>query len=125
MGLMGLALAALAVAIHLGSTIPAYARRSAEDGAALKSLRKSATRIVIADDPFTAQLLLPLYYKKIILLADSQPLASELAAALGRQRFGDALLVSRRPPDQRLNLPGYRRTASTDVGRMTVEEWRR
>ena len=125
MGRIGLTLAALAVAIHLGSTIPAYAGRSAEDGAALKSLRTSATRIVIADDPFTAQLLLPLYYKKVILLADSQPLASELAASLGRQRFGNVLLVSRRPPDRRLDLPGYRRTASTDVGRMTVEEWHR
>jgi hypothetical protein len=124
-GRMGLLLVALAVAVHLGGTIPAYARRSAEDGAALKSVRASAPKIVIADDPFTAQLLLPLHYRKVILLADSQPLANELAATLLGQRFSHVLVVSRRPPDRRFGLPGYRRTASTDVGRMTVEEWHR
>jgi hypothetical protein len=124
-GRMGLMLVALAVAVHVGSTIPAYARRSAEDGAAVQWVRAAAAKIVIADDPFTAQLLLPLHYKKVILLADSQPLASELAATLLRQRFSQVLVVSRRPPDRRFGLPGYRLTASADVGRMTVEQWHR
>jgi hypothetical protein len=109
----------------VGGTIPAYARRSAEDGASVKVLRDSSVKVVVADDPFTALLLLPLYHKKVILLADTQPLADELAASLARQRFGSLLVVSRRPPDQRLGLPGYRRTASSDVGRIAVEEWRR
>ena len=53
-------------------------------------------RIVVADDPFTAQLLFPLYYRKIVFLADSPELAQELGATLGQQRVaGFVLVVSR------------------------------
>ena len=37
----------------------------------LRAVVDSGQRIVVADDEFTAQLLLPLYYRKIVLLADT------------------------------------------------------
>jgi hypothetical protein len=123
-GRLGLTLVVAAFAVQLGSTIPAYARRSAEEGAAVQYLRADEDTIIVADDPFTAQLLLPLYYRKIILLADSPPLADALGAMLARQSFSSALVVSR-DPQPRIGLPGYRRMASASVGRMVIEHWHR
>jgi len=103
----------------------AYAGRSGDDGATVRSLRESAATIVVADDAATAQLLLPLYFQKVMFLADSQALAAELAAALSRQQFSNFAMVSRRAPESRLDMPGYQKISSTDVGRMTIEEWHR
>jgi hypothetical protein len=123
-GRLGLTLVVTAFAVQLGSTIPAYARRSAEEGATVQYLRADQDTIIVADDPFTAQLLRPLYYRKIILLADSPPLADALGAMLARQSFSSALVVSR-DPQPRIGLPGYRRVASASVGRMGIEHWHR
>jgi hypothetical protein len=124
-GCLALALVAGTLAIHLGAAIPAYAGRSADDGATVKYLRGAAAPIVVADDFATAQLLLPLYFQKVLFLADSQPLADDLAATLLRQQFAHVVLVSRRAPDAQFDLPGYHRISSVMVGRMTVEEWHR
>ncbi|MGE5360279.1 MAG: hypothetical protein ACM3NQ_14785, partial [Bacteroidales bacterium] len=124
-GRLGLVMAGCALAMHLGATIPAYAYRSAGDGATMEWLRHSPAAIVVADDYATAQLLLPLYFQKTIFLADSQPLVDKLADALGRQQFNYLVLVSRRPSQDRFALPGYRQLSSTEVGRARIEEWRR
>jgi hypothetical protein len=124
-GRAGLALVGVAFAIHLGAAIPAYARRSDFDGATVKALRDSAAPIVVSDDPAAAQLVLPLYFQKVMFLADTQSLADELAAALSRQQFVHFAVVSRRAPEARFDMPGYHKISSTDVGRMTVEEWHR
>lgn len=124
-GRLGLALVGVALAIHLGAGMRAYAGRSADDGATVKFLRDSRAAIVVADDPATAQLLLPLYFQKVMFLVDSQPLADELAAALSRQQFIQFAVVSRRSPAARFDLPGFHKISSSDVGRMTVEEWHR
>lgn len=124
-GRVGLALVGVTLASHLGAAIPAYAGRSDDDGAMVKVLRDSSAPIVVCDDPAAAQLLLPLYFQKVMFLVDTQPLADELAAALSRQQFAHFAVVSRRSPDARFDLPGYHKVSSTDVGRMTVEEWHR
>ncbi len=124
-GRLGLALVACALVMHVAVTIPAYVGRSAGDGAAVQQLRTSPIPIVITDDYATAQLVLPLYFQKAMFLADSQALANDLAATLSRQQFGQLMVISRRPPEARFDLPGFRRSASTIVGRMTIEEWHR
>lgn len=124
-GRLGVVLVACALAMQVGSTIPAYRYRSNEDGQAVQWLRASPAPIVVADDYATAQLLLPLSRRKPIFLADSQALLDRLAASLQQQQFGYLVLVSRRPGEARFTLPGYRRTTETGVGRMRMEEWRR
>ena len=90
-GWVGVAFVAMAVVIHLGGTIPAYRQRNADDATAIRAAASSPERIVVADDPFTAQLLFPLYDRKIIMLADSQDGGSRLAARLTAERVGGAL----------------------------------
>ena len=70
-GWVGVALVVTAVAIHLGGTIPAYRQRNADDALAIRAAASSSERVVVADDMFTAQLLFPLYHRKIVFLADT------------------------------------------------------
>ena len=110
--------------IHLGGTIPAYRQRNADDASAVLAVAASPERIVVADDMFTAQLLFPLYDRKIILLADTIERGNRLGALLGDQRVSGALLVSRHP-EPSLALPPFR-VERTDVqGRMVVQLWRK
>jgi hypothetical protein len=121
-GWAGAALAAIAVCIHVGGTIPAYEQRNADDAAAVLAVAASTHRIVVADDMFTAQLLFPLYDRKIILLADTVEMANRLGAYLAGQRFGGAVVVSRNP-EPLVGLPPFR-VERTDVrGRMVVQVW--
>jgi len=108
--------------MHLAGTIPAYAARNDGDSEAIEAIAKSSSRVVVADDPFTAQLLFPLYYRKIVFLADSQEHAQGLAAALGVGKVGSFVLESR------LEHPGvtfapYRLERSEQRGRMAVQYW--
>jgi hypothetical protein len=123
-GRLGITLVVVAVVIHLGGTIPAYYGRNQEDAAAVRAAAASPERVVVADDPFTAQLLFPLYYNKIIFLADSPDAGRRLGARLAEQRIGGALLVSRRPePITALTPLGLRQ--SELQGRMVVQHWTR
>jgi hypothetical protein len=124
LGGCGLTLAALSLVLHLGSMMPAWAIRSADDGAVIASVRESQVPIVVADDMFTGQLMLPLYYQKTIFLADSQRLADELGELLTRRQQGRVLLVSRNL-EGRIHLPGFQRLREETIGRMVIEEWRR
>lgn len=124
LGVAGLALAAAAVAIQVGSTIPAYAARSADDQRAIEAVLASPQRIIVADDMYTAQELMPLYYRRLILLADSPAAGAALGHVLSAQRMSGALVVSRGAHTD-VALPPYTRASSTPVGRFTLDVWRR
>lgn len=123
-GWMGVALCILALTLHLGGAVPAYHGRNAEDGAALQLARDAREPILVADDPFTAQLFLPLYYRKILLLADSPEEANALARALVERRVtGGVLLVSRFPAPA-VGLEPLHIQEIWRIGRMTVQYWK-
>jgi hypothetical protein len=123
-GYAGVLLVMMTVVIHLGGTVPAYIARNRDDGAALSAVASSPERIVVADDMFTAQLLMPLYFRKIILLADTPPLASQLGDRLEQQRVGGAMLVAR--GDRASVMLSPLRPASVEhKGRFTIQHWTR
>jgi hypothetical protein len=121
---VGLFLVAAGVAFHLGGTVRAYHYRNNDDASAVLAIAAMPDRIVIADDAATAQLLMPLYYRKIILLADSEALGRELGQLLANQRMPGAVVVSRRP-EPLLDLPGLRLESTEQQGRMRLQRWRR
>ena len=121
-GRMGVALVAMALLVHTYATTYAYYARNRDDASVVRAVANSRERIVIADDPFTAQLLLPLYYRKIVLLADSPAAAQALGSMLTAQRVPGALLVSRNP-EPSVALPGLRVARSEQVGRMSITQW--
>jgi hypothetical protein len=123
-GRIGLVLVGMSLVAHTYGTTYAYYARNRDDGAVVRAVAESRERIVIADDPFTAQLLLPLYYRKIVLLADSPQAAEALGSTLTAHRVPGALLVSR-SPDRPLTIPGLRSGRSEQVGRMSITQWAR
>ena len=123
-GWTGAVLLAIAVVIHVGGTMPAYKQRNADDASAVLALAASPHRIIVADDMFTAQLLFPLYTRKIILLADTPGLGHYLGKQLAAHRFDGALLVSREPR-QVVGLRPLRMERSEQQGRMLIQSWRR
>jgi hypothetical protein len=123
-GWAGSALLAMAVAIHLGGTIPAYMQRNADDSSAVLAAAASGERIVVADDMYTAQLLFPLYDRKIVLLADSTELGQRLGTVLADRRLPGALLISRNP-EPAVTLPPLRVDRTEQKGRMVIQYWRR
>jgi hypothetical protein len=122
-GGIGMALVAAAVAIHLGGTIPAYRQRNADDAAAVIAAAASSARVIVADDMFTAQLLFPLYHRKIVLLADTIDSGKRLGALLASQRLG-AILVSRQL-EPVVSLSPLRLQQSDIRGRMVLQQWTR
>ena len=123
-GFAGTALVAVAVVIHLGGTIPAYKQRNADDASAVLAAAASPERIVVADDMYTAQLLFPLYDRKIVLLADTTALGERLGLLLSQQRLSGALLVSRNP-EPAIMLPPLKIARTDQRGRMVVQVWTR
>jgi hypothetical protein len=123
-GVTGAALVAVAVVIHLGGTIPAYKQRNADDASAVLAAAASPERIVVADDMYTAQLLFPLYDRKIVLLADTTALGERLGLLLSQQRLSGALLVSRNP-EPAVMLPPLKIARTDQRGRMVVQLWTR
>ncbi len=122
-GWVGVSLVAMAMAIHLGGTIPAYRQRNADDASAVLAAASSPERIVVADDMFTAQLLFPLYNHKIVLLADTSESGARLGELLAAGRTG-ALLVSRNSPPA-VSLPPLRLRQTEVRGRMVLQQWSR
>ena len=123
-GRAGLTLVAMTLVIHVYGTTVAYYVRNRDDASAVLSLAEARERIVVADDQYTAQLLFPLYYRKIILLADSPKAAAALGAMLASQRMSGAALVSR-DPEPTVVLTGLRMDRSEQRGRMSITYWRR
>lgn len=120
----GVVLVLVTVAIHVTGTIPAYIARNRDDGAAVATIAASRERVVVADDVFTAQLMFPLYYRKIILLADTPELGARLGALLADQHVVDAIVVSRLAAPN-VELTPLRRMSVEHKGRMVVEHWQR
>jgi hypothetical protein len=123
-GSAGVLLAALALIMHAAGTIPAYVARNRDDGSAMMAVKASAERIVVSDDLFTAQLLMPLYFRKVILLADAPWLMQNLGERLADARVGTVLLVSR----EHAPAPGLaplRRASVEQRGRFVIEHWTR
>lgn len=123
-GRIGILLVAMTLIMHVYGTTVAYYARNRDDSSVVLSVAASRERIVIADDVFTAQLLFPLYYRKIILLADSREAADALGTMLTTERLSGALLVSR-SPDRAFALPGLRVNRTEQVGRMSITHWSR
>jgi hypothetical protein len=121
---VGLFLVAAGVAFHLGGTVRAYHYRNNDDASAVIAVAALPDRIVVADDAATAQLLLPLYYRRIIMLADSDALGRQLGQLLADQRVPGVVVVSRRP-EPMLNLSPLRLERTEQKGRMRVQRWRR
>jgi hypothetical protein len=66
----------------------------------------------------------PLYYRKIILLADNPALGARLGALLSEQHVMDAIVVSR-AAEPAVELTPLRRVSVEHKGRMVVEHWQR
>jgi hypothetical protein len=122
LGGAGVALLVMSAAMHLAGTIPAYYLRNTDDAGAVRAAAAAEDRLIVADDQFTAQLLLPLYERKIILLADSRHLGRELGATLAAQRLRRALVVSRNPAPA-VALPPLRLGRTEQHGRMVFQYW--
>lgn len=121
-GRMGVLLVLMSAVMHLAGTIPAYAARNQGDSDAVEAIAKGPLRVVVADDPFTAQLLFPLYYRKIVFLADSPEHAQALASALGQSKVGSFVLVSRLEHPE-LTFAPYRLQRAEQRGRLAVQYW--
>ena len=86
-GACGAVLVAVSLTIHLGSTLPAWVVRTSQEADRLGAIANAEQRVLVADDMFTAQQLLPLSYRRIILLADNDRQATALGAALDREKI--------------------------------------
>jgi hypothetical protein len=123
-GRAGVLLVFMSGTMHVFGTVPAYVHRNHDDAAAIEAVAADTSRIVVADDQFTAQLLFPLYYRKIVFLADSPDLGRRLGDLLAARRMPGAVLVSREPRPA-VGLPPLRLASTEERGRMILQEWRR
>jgi hypothetical protein len=123
-GRTGVLLVTMTALIHVFGTIPAYIGRNRDDGAAISAVASAPERIIVSDDMFTAQLLMPLYFRKVIFLADTPPLAGELGGKMEQQRVASVLLVSRSETPSVALAPLH--LASVErKGRFVIQHWRR
>jgi hypothetical protein len=122
-GAAGAGLLGVALVVHAAGTIPAYVGRNRDDGSAMMAVKTSPERVVVADDMFTAQLLMPLYFRKILYVAEVPPLARDLAERLDRARLGPVLLVSRDEPS--VGLAPLRLDRVERRGRFVIQHWTR
>jgi len=123
-GALGLSLAGLALIIHVAAAIPAYIERSNEDASAMRAIRNAPERVIVADDMYTAQQLLHMYYARVILLAETPPAGDAIGQTLDRERIGSAILVSRRP-DATFGLRPLKLAEEIQRGRFRIQFWRR
>jgi hypothetical protein len=89
----------------------------------MMTVRDSPERIVVSDDMFTAQILMPLYFRKVLYLADSPAMARDLAQRLDRARMGSVLFVSREEPE--FSLAPLRLDRVERRGRFILQHWTR
>lgn len=123
-GRLGLALVGLALAIQLGGMIPAYIHHNAAQAAVIDTLDRSAESIVVADDATMAMSLLPLYYRKTILLADTEVMAAALADTLDGWDVRQMMMVSRNRL-ARFDLTGYDGSVILENDAGAVMRWTR
>lgn len=123
LGWLGLALTAIALAIHLGSTIPAYVQRSSDDAEAMRMIEAMPERVIVADDLYTGLQLLPLYYRRLILVADTPRFGREMGELLTKNDITSVLLVSRRPAPY-IELTPLQRVSTMQKNRFRLENWK-
>lgn len=123
-GAIGVALMCGALVMHAGGTMRAWVASSAGQAEQLAIVKAADAGIVVADDMFTAQQLLPLYYRRLVLLADSEERGASLGAVLAREHIPTAVLVSRRSTPRASLAPLEIRAISGRYGYL-VEVWRR
>ncbi len=123
-GACGAVLIGASLVIHLGSTLPAWVERTREDAQRLAAIVASDQRILVADDMYTAQQLLQLYYRRIILLADGFERGAQLGTVLDRQHVPSVLVVSRRVTPRTL-LPPLQAVWTSAQYRYLIQIWRR
>jgi hypothetical protein len=90
----------------------------------LRAVSESGERLIVADNEFTAQLLLPLYYRRILLLADTPEASRRLGAHLAAERLRSLLVVTR-SADSPVDLAPFRKRRTELRGRMTIQFWER
>jgi hypothetical protein len=121
-GGIGVLIVLMTLIVHAYGTTYAYYARNRDDSSAITAVARSRERIVVAADVHTAQLLFPLYYRKIILLVDSPEAAGALSTMVTSQRLSGALLVSRNLGPE-IVFPGLRVAKTEQVGRMSITHW--
>lgn len=122
-GVIGATLLSLSLVMHVFGTLPAYHRRNQDDAGVARALAASRVRVVVADDDATAQLLMPLYRRKVIFLADTPELMKALGAAMVDQRVPEVVVVSRHPDPG--VLEGLHMDHAETRGRMLLQYYRR
>ena len=123
-GHAGFVLLALAVVLHVGGTIPAYIERNEQDASTVLRVAAAPERVVVSDDPFTVQLLFPMYYEKMIYLADTPERAARIGSLLAGSEEQRAIFVTRDPVPW-LRLAPFHLDRGERVGRMIVQYWMR
>jgi len=110
--------------MHLFGTIPAYYARNVDDFKTVRAIAEIGERVIVADDEFTAELLLPLYYRRIIPLADKIELGPRLGARLAEARLPKLIVVTRWA-DTPIDLAPFEKRRTQRYGRMTIQIWER
>ncbi len=123
-GRAGGLLVVMTMVVHLCGTIPAYRSRNQEDALAVLTAGRVPESIVLADDEFVAQLLLPLYFRKTILLVDTPELGREAARRLHDAHVTRFIMVSRRPAAQ-ISLRPFDLDRIEPAGRLSIQYWQR
>jgi hypothetical protein len=123
-GRAGALLVLMTMVVHLFGTIPAYRSRNREDASAVAAVATVPESIVLADDEFVAQQLLPLYFRKTILLVDTPELGKEVGRRLTEAQVGVFIMVSRRPTAQ-ISLRPFDLYRIEPAGRLSIQFWRK
>lgn len=123
-GATGVLLVCMAATIHTLGCVPAYYARNRDDSKALQAVVDSGQRLIVADDQFTAQLLLPLYYRRILLLADTPESSRRLGERLASERIVSLLVVTRWS-DTPVDFAPFKKRKTERRGRMTLQFWER
>jgi hypothetical protein len=123
-GRLGALMVALAIGSHMLGTVRAYEQRNRIDAFPILTAKDSTARVLIADDEFTAQLLLPLYYRKIVFLADTPEQGRRLAALLVDGKVAEVLLISRSLTPA-IHLAPLRLQSVLRSGRFNIQRWSR
>jgi len=123
-GLLGLGLLLLSVAIEVGSTIPAFALRNHSDYLSVQRIVDARSRILVIDSSYSIQLLTPLYHTHVVLLAQNAATATELATRLYAAREPSFTLLSR-AEHPALTFAPYTLLSESRDGRLVVQQWRR
>jgi hypothetical protein len=123
-GGIGVLLVTMTLVIHLCGTVRAYVARNRGDGSAIAAVASAPERIVVSDDMFTAQLLMPLYFRKIIFLADTPALARQLSEKMEQERLPGVVLVARGETPS-IELSPLHLAQVEHKGRFVIQHWTR